>query len=227
VESATVSGNDRLNSLEAFTSSLDDNFVNELELASATGSLINLIGTKLDTGSYNTDSSSFDSRLDSLETESGSIRNEFNLFTQSIDTEQSTQNNRLDLLSTESGSIRTTLNTYTESNDSRVLNIELFTSSIDTTIKTKLDIEGVVSSSSQIQIESVSGFTTYSSSIDSQLSSLKIESGSIRTTFNQFTSSYNTGSFTGSFIGDLVGNSSTSTSASYALTASYIDGGFY
>ena len=47
------------------------------------------------------------------------------------------------------------------------------------------------------------------------------------TTFNNFTSSYNTGSFTGSFTGSLLGtsswavSSSQATSASFALTASY------
>ena len=57
----------RLSSLESFTASLDANYVTEAELASATGSLISSIATKLDTGSYIIDSSSFDSRLDSLE----------------------------------------------------------------------------------------------------------------------------------------------------------------
>jgi hypothetical protein len=102
-----------------------------------------------------------------------------------------------------------------------------FSSSITNTFSSQsVRLDGIDSftSSTDIRLDNIE-LTT--SSFDLRLDSLETESGSIRTTFNQFTSSYNTGSFTGSFIGDLVGNSSTSTSASYALTASYIDGGFY
>jgi len=56
----------RLDSLESFSSSLDSGFVTQQELGSATGSLINSIATKLNTGSYNTDSQSFDSRINNL-----------------------------------------------------------------------------------------------------------------------------------------------------------------
>ena len=45
-------------------------------------------------------------------------------------------------------------------------------------------------------------FNSYTSSTDNRIDSLETESGSIRTAFNSFTSSYNTGSFTGSFSGD-------------------------
>jgi predicted nucleic acid-binding Zn-ribbon protein len=62
----------RIDNLEAFSTSLDDTFVNQTELANATGSLINSIATKLDTGSYNTDSASFDTRIDALEAVSAS-----------------------------------------------------------------------------------------------------------------------------------------------------------
>ena len=69
----------RLDSLELFSSSLDDDYVTQVELASATGALENSIATKLDsssfnsfTQSYNLDSSSFDFRLDSIEGVSGS-----------------------------------------------------------------------------------------------------------------------------------------------------------
>lgn len=62
----------RLTDLENFSSSLDTEYVTQIELASATGSLINSISTKLDTGSYNTDSQSFDSRLNSIQGVTGS-----------------------------------------------------------------------------------------------------------------------------------------------------------
>jgi hypothetical protein len=50
-----------------------------------------------------------------------------------------------------------------------------------------------------------------------------INTGSFVTTssFNAFTSSYNTGSFTGSFIGSLLGTSSFAISSSRAVTSSY------
>ena len=47
-----------------------------------------------------------------------------------------------------------------------------------------------------------SSLNTFTSSANGRLNSLETESGSIRTDFNTFTSSYNTGSFTGSFIGN-------------------------
>lgn len=67
----------RLDSLESFSSSLDGGFVTQQELGNATSSLISSIATKLDTGSYLNDSQSFDSRLDSLETNSASLENVF------------------------------------------------------------------------------------------------------------------------------------------------------
>jgi hypothetical protein len=65
---------------------------------------------------------------------------------------QATQNGRLDNLETTSGSLNS------------------FSSSINTTIKTKLDAETVVSGSSQINITSTTGFTTFSSSIETRIS---------------------------------------------------------
>jgi hypothetical protein len=79
---------------------------------------------------FNEYTQSTDLRLQSLETESGSIRSEFNSYTQSNDTLNTTQNNRLDGLSVESGSIRTTLNTYTSSTDLRVQSLEIESSSV-------------------------------------------------------------------------------------------------
>jgi hypothetical protein len=55
--------------------------------------------------------------------------------------------------------------------EGRLNNIEGFTSSIDTTIKTKLDADGVISGSSQVQLGSVNGFSTFSSSVDASFSS--------------------------------------------------------
>jgi hypothetical protein len=70
----------------------------------------------------------------------------------SFATSQGVQDTRLGLLETSTGSLN------------------LFTSSIDTTIKTKLDAETVVSGSSQIDITATTGFTTFSASIETRIS---------------------------------------------------------
>jgi hypothetical protein len=74
------------------------------------------------------------------------------LLSSSFSASQSTQNSRLGLLEISTGSLNS------------------FTSSIDTTIKTKLDAETVVSGSSQIDITATTGFSTFSASIETRIS---------------------------------------------------------
>lgn len=73
------------------------------------------------------------------------------------------------------------LSSFSSSVDNRFINIEsaasslnTFTSSIDTTIKSKLDGEGVVSGSSQIILSGTTGFSTVSASLSSLSSSISI-----------------------------------------------------
>jgi len=135
----------RLDLLESFSSSLDTDYVTQTELASATGSLINSIATKLDTGSYNTDSQSFDLRLDTIEESLGgggsigarvssleaftssqeTLNGFYNSFTASADSRldnleltSASHDSRLDQLETNSGS-----------QEDRLSNLESFTSS--------------------------------------------------------------------------------------------------
>jgi hypothetical protein len=184
---------------------------------------------------------------------SSSISSSIGSLSSSIATTDSNQNTRLDNIETSTGSLNS------------------FTSSINTTIKSKLDSDGVISGSIQVLLTGTTGYSTFSSSISTsidllsssvaittsgltstitslssslsssidylsssvatttnnlsssisssigslsssvasinnaqngRLDSLETESGSIRTNFNSFTSSYNTGSFTGSFKGD-------------------------
>ena len=82
----------------------------------------------------------------------------------------------------------TTFQSYTSSNNSRVSALETstgslnsFTSSINTTIKSKLDSEGVISGSVQVNITGTTGYSTFSSSISSSVVSL---SSSIASTTN-------------------------------------------
>jgi hypothetical protein len=175
-----------------------------------------------------TDDSTQNSRIGSLETESGSIRTTFNSFTSSA-------SSRLTSLESASSSIRSNFNSYTSSNNGRVNALETttgslnsftssasgrlnaletasgslntfsasaldrlsaietstsslntFTSSIDTTIKNKLDAEGVVSGSIQIVLSGTTGYSTFSSSISASINTL---SGSIATTTNTISSS--------------------------------------
>lgn len=87
-------------------------------------------------------------------------------------------------LNTRIGSIETTttsLNSFTSSASGRLDAIETstsslngFTSSINTTIKSKLDTEGVISGSSQIILSGTTGFSTVSASLSSLSSSISI-----------------------------------------------------
>jgi hypothetical protein len=87
----------------------------------------------------------------------------------------------------------TTFQSYTSSNDGRVSSIETstgslnsFTSSINTTIKTKLNDEGVISGSIQVQITGTTGYSTFSSSVSASVSEL---SSSVATTTSGLSSS--------------------------------------
>ena len=65
-----------------------------------------------------------------------------------------------------SGSITTTGNI-------NGVNLSTFSSSINTTIKSKLDADGVISGSSQITLSSTTGFSAYSTSVDSRITTEK------------------------------------------------------
>jgi hypothetical protein len=87
----------------------------------------------------------------------------------------------------------TTFQSYTSSNDSRVSALETssgslnsFTSSINTTIKSKLDSDNVISGSVQVNITGTTGYNTFSSSISSSIGEI---SSSIATTTNNLSTS--------------------------------------
>jgi len=139
-----------------------------------------ITGSLTVTGSILLNGKSLDERLDSIEVESGSIRTDFNTYTSSNDSINTTQNDRLHDIETSTGSLNS------------------FTSSIDTTIKNKLNSDGVISGSVQVDITETTGYPTFSSSIkdtttniENRLTFLETESGSIRSDFNSYTSSNN------------------------------------
>ena len=83
-----------------------------------------------------------------------------------------------------SGSIASASFAATASNAPSYLltsSFENYTSSINTVIKSKLDTEGVVSGSIQVQITGTTGYSTFSSSISSSIGNL---SSSVATTTN-------------------------------------------
>ena len=82
------------------------------------------------------------------------ILSSLNTYTGSNDTTNTTQTSRLDQLSTESGSAITRLTTL----EVETANLEAFTSSINTTIKTRLDANTVISGSSQVTLSSTTGY---------------------------------------------------------------------
>ena len=129
------------------------------------------------------------------------ILSSLNTYTGSNDTTNTTQTSRLDQLSTASGSAITRLTALEvetanlESFSSSALtrltalevetsNLETFTSSINTTIKTRLDANTVVSGSSQIDATATTNFAT---GVKTQLNSNTVVSGSSQVTLSSTT----------------------------------------
>lgn len=99
----------RLDNLEAFSTSLDDTFVNQTELAQATGSLINSIATKLNTSSFESYTGSNDSKVNSLINATGSYT-----LTSSFQSYTSSNDDKVNQLINKTGSYATTgSNTFT------------------------------------------------------------------------------------------------------------------
>jgi hypothetical protein len=122
--------------------------------------------------------------------------------------------------------LSTAFTTYTSSADSRIDSLEVFTSSIDTTIKTELDAQGVISSSTQIDVTQTINYATLATTGSNVFIGNQIISGSLITTANEMAFAGNmeiSGSLivTDTITGTLIGT------ASSALTASFIDGGYY
>ena len=169
--------NGRLNSIETstgslntFTSSIDTTIKNKLNTESViSGSIqVNITGT---TG-YNTFSSSVSTSVgelsSSVSTTTSGLSSSVGSISSSLSSTNDTQNNRLGSIETSTGSLN------------------LFTSSIDTTIKNKLNTESVVSGSSQISITGTTGYSTFSSSISTSIGAL---SSSVGTAINGLSSS--------------------------------------
>ena len=176
-----------LSSLNTYTASNDTTNTTQNsrldQLSTASGSAITrltaleaeTLNLELYTASNDTTNTTQTSRLNQLSTASGSAITRLNLLeveTANLEAFSGSALTRLSTLEIEtanleafSASALTRLSTL----EVETANLEAFTSSINTTIKTRLNVETVISGSSQVQIGSVTGFTTFSSSVDSRL----------------------------------------------------------
>lgn len=184
VDSASVDS--RLDSLEAFSSSLDANFATDAQLNASSSTLQSNINTKLDTASFNTFSQSVDSRLDNLESFSSSLdtnfasQTEFNQYTSSNDTKV----NNLNVISASYLAFTQSYYSNSSSVNSR-LNNSLVTASVSQSTITFTKGDG---SQFNITVADVSGstgnfvttssFNSYTSSNDSKWNTLGGQSGS-------------------------------------------------
>ena len=195
---ATLSTTSSVNTLSSSIATINDN----------QNTRLGLIETS--TGSLNSFTSSASGRLTSLESASSSIRGDFNSYTSSNDSTNSTQSGQLTSIESATGSLNT------------------FTSSIDTTIKNKLNTETVISGSVQVLITGTTGYNTFSSSISTSIGSL---SSSVATTTNDLSSSIGslsssvatTNSGLSSSIGSLSSSVATTTSGLSSSLSSSIE----
>jgi hypothetical protein len=115
----------------------------------------------------------------SVSTTTSGLSSSVGSISSSLSSTNDTQNNRLGSIETSTGSLN------------------LFTSSIDTTIKNKLNTESVVSGSAQVLITGTTGYSTFSSSVSTSIGALSSSVGtainglssSVATTTNELSSS--------------------------------------
>lgn len=142
----------RLDNLEAFSTSLDDTFVNQTELAQATGSLIDSIATKLNTSSFESYTGSNDSKVNSLINATGSYT-----LTSSFQSYTSSNDGKVNSLINATGSYATTgSNTFSGSqtfNDTITANS---TASFNNSVRFN-NSSRIVASNNPIQLDVASG----------------------------------------------------------------------
>jgi hypothetical protein len=108
------------------------------------------------------------------------ILSSLNTYTSSNDTTNTTQNSRLDQLSTASGSAITRLTAL----EVETANLESFTSSINTTIKTRLNAETVISGSSQVDVLSTTNIVRLATTGSNTFNGNQTVTGSFTVTNN-------------------------------------------
>ena len=157
----SASFNGRINSLELFSSSLNNTFATDAEL-SAVSAAIAIRDAGQDT-TFTTFSTSVDIRLDSLESFSASLNTTF-----ATDAE----------LSTVSGAFATTV-----ANLGSTYATDAELSTVSGAFATTQNSQNTLISSLQTNILSASVFTSFSTSVDGRLDTLELFSSSLNTTF--------------------------------------------
>ena len=130
--------------------------------------------------------SNHETRVDALEAFSSSLGDgfatdaELQSLSSSVATSDGVQNQRLGSIEGFTASIDTTIKTKLNVegviSSSAQVNADSITN-FDANVKDKLNVEGVISGSSQVQIDSVTGFTSFSSSVDSRVDALEAAVG--------------------------------------------------
>jgi|694.fasta_scaffold23691_4 hypothetical protein len=168
LETASGSAITRLNllevettNLEAFTSSINTTIKTRLNVETVVSGSSQVVGILTSLNTYTASN-------DTTNTTQTSRLNQLSTYTGSNDTTNTTQNSRLTSLETASGSAITRLNLL----EVETANLETFTSSINTTIKTRLNAETVISGSSQVVYTSISSIPTGIVSGSSQITPL-------------------------------------------------------
>ena len=164
LEAATGSSNVSITNLNSFSGS---QLTRNTALATITGSLI--LSASADASKFATLATLTGSngiRLTNLESTTASL----NTSVTNLNSFSSSENGKAATLATYTGSVEgrfTTLATLTGSNSTRLTalevetaNLESFTSSINTTIKTRLNTETVISGSSQVNADTITNFDT-------------------------------------------------------------------
>lgn len=176
--SVNITGSISLNGEPIGTGKLDETIFNSYTSSNDTTNSTQtgrLGAIEVTTASLNNFSSSADSRLDLLEAFSGSIENSLNSYTSSNDITNNNQNGRLNSLEITTGSNIGRLNAIETTTSS----LSAFTSSINDTIKSKLNVDGVISSSIQVNLPDTLGYTIYSSSVSMVANNLSSSIGSL------------------------------------------------
>ena len=180
---------DRLDVLELFSSSLDNDFATDFELQeqreyfNTYTSSNNNVNTQQNERLTALEGNQTDHSLqiNSLEFESSSIRNDFNTYTSSTDSRFSNHESRIELLEFETGS----LNSKIEIEKGRINSI-LLLSDAD-----KDSFSEIVELINSVDTENDNIFGSYVLESNGRFLSLETESGSIRGDFNTYTSSTN------------------------------------
>ena len=184
----------RITAQETFSSSLDASFASQAEIDAAEARIQSL---ETETGSIATEQATQDARLDAIQTKTGSL-----------ETEQSTQNARLDSLQTKTGSLETTNTTQ----DARLDALQTKTGSLETTnttqdarldaLQTKTGSIETVNTTQNTRLDSIEAATSsYAlSSGDNLVSASAFSSpsqGTVRATINGNNTDVDTGLQTG------------------------------